>query len=167
VWYDDLSLWQDVVRKAPRSGRAHLNYGLALFGRGRTAEALKQYDECARHWPRYSYCYINRSILLRERGDFGAALADLKTAEGLTPTLFWVPFYEGVTHDAMGEPGPAEAAFARTIAISPGFADARYRRALALRKLGRTIDAEAEAARAAGLGHRAAAKMLTEWRGAP
>lgn len=167
VWYDDLSLWRDVVRKAPRSGRAHLNYGLALFGRGRTAEALVEYNECARQWPGYSYCYINRSILHRERGDFGRALADLTTAQRLTPTLFWVPFYQGVTHDAMGEPGPAEADFARTIAISPGFADARYRRALALQKLGRLIEARAEAARAAALGHRAAARLLMEPASAP
>ncbi|MBI5480300.1 MAG: tetratricopeptide repeat protein [Deltaproteobacteria bacterium] len=162
VWHDDLSLWQDVVRQAPRSGRAHLNHGLALLGRGRTDEALAEYNECARHWPGYSYCYINRSIIYRERGEWTRALADLKIAERLTPTLFWVPFYQGVTQDAMGQPGAAAAAFARTLAISPGFADARYRRAQALQKLGRTGEARDEAARAAALGHRPAARLQAE-----
>ena len=162
VWYDDLTLWQDVVRKAPRSGRAHLNYGLALYGRGRTTEALAEYDACARAWPGYSYCYINRSIIHRERGDFTAALVDLKNAERLTPGLFWVPFYQGVTHDAMGQPAPAVADFDRTLAISPAFADARYRRARVLEKLGRRLEARAEAERAAALGHQGAARMLRE-----
>jgi protein O-mannosyl-transferase len=162
VWYDDLTLWEDVVQKAPRSGRAHLNYGLALLGRGRTTEALAQYDACAQHWPGYSYCYINRSIVYRERGDFTAALVDLKHAERLTPGLFWVPFYQGVTHDAMGEPARALASFDRTLVISPAFADARYRRARALEKLGQLPEARDEAARAARLGHRAAARMLAE-----
>jgi tetratricopeptide (TPR) repeat protein len=159
VWQDDLTLWRDVVQKAPRSGRAHLNYGLALFGRGRTQEALAEYNECARHWPGYSYCYINRSIIYRERGQYTEALNDLRVAARQTPTLFWVPFYRGMTHDAMGQPAAAAADYARTLAISPGFADARYRRAQALQKLGRREEARAEAARAAALGHRAAARL--------
>ena len=167
VWRDDLSLWQDVVRKAPQSGRAHLNYGLALLGRGRSAEALVEYHECARRWPAYSYCYINRSIIYRERGEWTAALTDLKNAERLTPTLFWVPFYQGVTHDAMGQREAAAAAFARTIAISPGFADARYRYAKVLRTLGRLDEARTEARRAVALGHQAAARLQAELTAGP
>jgi tetratricopeptide (TPR) repeat protein len=162
VWASDLTLWADVVKKAPQNGRAHLNYGLALLGRGRSDAALAEYDECARRWPRYSYCYLNRSIIYRERRQWSAAIADLDHAERLTPGLFWIPFYRGVLHDAMEQPALAERQYARTLALSPGFADAHYRRARALVKLGRRAEARLEARAAARLGHGAARALVAE-----
>jgi tetratricopeptide (TPR) repeat protein len=162
VWTDDLTLWRDVVAKAPHNGRAHLNYGLALMARGRNDEALAEYEQCARLWPGYSYCYINRSVLYRQRQDFGRALADLDHAARLTPTLFWVPYFRGYTYQEMGRLADAERAYARALAISPRFAEARYRRARTLADLGRRDEARAEAERAAAMGHAEARRLAEE-----
>jgi tetratricopeptide (TPR) repeat protein len=165
VWRDDYSLWRDVVAKAPHNGRAHLNYGLALLGRGRPDEALAQYEACARLWPDYSYCYINRSVLYRQRKEWDRALADLDRAGRLTPGLFWVPYFRGVTWEEMGRPADAERAFARTLAVSPSFLEARFRRARVLAALGRTDEARAEAGRAAARGHHEAARLAASLAG--
>jgi hypothetical protein len=161
VWTDDLTLWRDVVAKAPHNGRAHLNHGLALLGRGRLDEAYREYEECVRLWPQYSYCYVNRAIVFRARQLFDRALADLVHAERLTPGLFWIHHYRGVTYEDMGHLREAEEAYRRAVTESPSFGEARFRHARMLLALGQRDEARMEALAAVALGHSAAAEFAT------
>ncbi len=131
VWADDLSLWADVVEKAPDNGRGHLNYGLSLAAVGRSQEALAQYDACAKAWPGYSYCPLDRGVLLASLGQKREALAEYRKAEQLDPELFWTPYYEGMllrTED----PKASKEQLERATKLSPGFPAAH-------RELGSTL----------------------------
>ncbi|MHB8416472.1 MAG: tetratricopeptide repeat protein [Myxococcales bacterium] len=131
VWADDLSLWADVVEKAPDNGRGHLNYGLALAAVGRSPEALAQYDECAKAWPAYSYCPLDRGVLLASLGRKPEAFAEYRKAERLDPDLFWTPYYEGML--LRGEDARASRdELLRATQLSPGFPAAH-------RELGSTL----------------------------
>ena len=123
VWRDDVSLWSDVVAKAPDNGRAHLNLGLSLSGLGRTKEALAQYDECQKVWPGYAYCPLDRGVLQAALGQTDAALTSYREAGRLDPNLFYVPYYEGILLRSR-DLGRSIADLRRAVRLSPGFEDA-------------------------------------------
>ncbi len=150
VWHDDLSLWADVVEKAPDNGRAHLNYGLSLSAIGRSQEALAQYDECMKVWPAYAYCPLDRGVLLLALGRADEALAEYKKAERLDPTLFWTPYYEGKMLRAR-DPAASKAELSRSIRLSPGYPAAHRELASTLYVLGDRKGARAEVDRALAL----------------
>jgi tetratricopeptide (TPR) repeat protein len=143
VWHDDLSLWSDVVEKAPDNGRAHLNYGLALAGVGRSNEALAQYDACAKAWPSYAYCPLDRGVLLAALGRKTEALAEYKKATPLDPQLFWTPYYEGMLLRTI-DPQAAKADLLRSIQLSPGYPGSHRELASTLYVLGDKAGARAE-----------------------
>ncbi|HUB06816.1 MAG TPA: hypothetical protein VMB50_07445 [Myxococcales bacterium] len=150
VWADDLSLWADVVEKAPDNGRGHLNYGLALAAVGRSNEALAQYDLCASAWPGYSYCPLDRGVLLAALGRKQQALTEYRKAEKLDPELFWTPYYEGKllrTED----PRASREQLERAVKLSPGFPAAHRELANTLYVLGDRAGARTEVDTALGL----------------
>ncbi len=150
VWHDDLSLWSDVVEKAPDNGRAHLNYGLALGAVGRSTEALAQYDECAKEWPGYGYCPLDRGVLLAAMGRKTEALADYKKAATLDPQLFWTPYYEGMLLRTI-DPQASKADLERSIRLSPGYPGSHRELASTLYVLGDKAGARAEVDKALAL----------------
>jgi tetratricopeptide (TPR) repeat protein len=150
VWRDELSLWTDVVEKAPGNGRAHLNLGLALAARGRFPEALGQYRRCQEAWPAYAYCPLDRAVLLGSLGQQGEALASFAQAERLDPKLFWVPYHRGVLlrrSDGAASVRDLE----RAAALSPGFPAAHRELAASLAVLGDRDRARTEVDRAIAL----------------
>ena len=150
VWHDDLTLWSDVVEKAPDNGRAHLNYGLALASVGRNDDALAQYDECAKAWSAYAYCPLDRGVLLAALGRKTEALAEYKRAENLDPQLFWTPYYAGMllrTLDPLG----AKKQLERSIELSPGYPGSHRELGSTLYVLGDKGGARAEIDRALAL----------------
>src|SRR3989304_1204453 len=45
VWKDELTLWEDVVKKNPDKERGHNNLGIAYYELGRMDEAIKEYQQ--------------------------------------------------------------------------------------------------------------------------
>jgi len=152
VWRTEESLWRDVAEKGPDSTRAQMNYGRTLMARGAYAEAEKYLREAVRLGPFYSYAHINLGVLLLAQGDSAAAVAELDRAVLLSPDLFWAHFYRGTAGEKLQEP-PAvlENYFARTVALSPGFADGQYHLALARDAAGNASGALAAAREAVAL----------------
>jgi tetratricopeptide (TPR) repeat protein len=126
VWRSEESLWADVVAGAPLSGRAQMNYGLALFGKGKLAEAEPHLREAVRLWPHYAYAHINLGNWLLATGHASEALEHLDRAVALQPDLFWAPYYRGVAAERLNAPPSERAAwYRRALSLSPGFAPAR------------------------------------------
>jgi tetratricopeptide (TPR) repeat protein len=69
VWHSGESLWWDVVNKSPNNGRALMNYGLVLMGKGDYKGALEYYTKAKETVPNYSTLYINIAIAKKETGD--------------------------------------------------------------------------------------------------
>lgn len=143
VWKDDVTLWGSVLTCAPDNGRAHLNYGRGLLAQGDRVGARRAYERCAELWPGYSFCYVNLAALdlLEDRVD----LADRHAvqARAVAPRNVYVQQWSGKVAFAQERFAEAEAYFARTLEIAPGFADAERDLALARFELGRLDEARA------------------------
>lgn len=68
VWKNNTTFWADIVRKAPTSSRAQMNYGLTFLASGNLVEAEKRFRETVRLAPSYSYGRINLAITLEMQG---------------------------------------------------------------------------------------------------
>jgi hypothetical protein len=51
VWRDEVTLWEDTVRKSPNLYTPHLNLGVAYERHGRLSEAAQEYGRAVRIWP--------------------------------------------------------------------------------------------------------------------
>lgn len=69
VWSSAETLWKDATEKSPGNGRAWMNYGLALMGKGDIAGAEIQFAEALRLSPYYSYANINMAIVKQRQGN--------------------------------------------------------------------------------------------------
>jgi len=54
IWKDDLTLWQDVVKKSPYKSRSYVNLGIAYDRIGFPKKAIKEYQRAIRLNP-YNY----------------------------------------------------------------------------------------------------------------
>ncbi|HYG76300.1 MAG TPA: tetratricopeptide repeat protein [Planctomycetota bacterium] len=85
--------------------------------------------------------YLRRAELQRLHGDFTSALADLKRAEELDPSLSLVELARGRTYAGFELPELALNAFNRFLQREPRNAQGHLERARTLRKLGKFADA--------------------------
>ena len=65
VWRDDMTLWADCSKKSPNKARPHTNFGVALWQRGKTEEAMDHYSKALRINPNYIDAHNNLGIILR------------------------------------------------------------------------------------------------------
>lgn len=74
----DETLWGDAVRKSPGKARAHNNYGVALYQRGRIDEALGEFEEATKLKSDYYNAFENLLLcqMLRERYADAVAVAE-------------------------------------------------------------------------------------------
>lgn len=73
VWKTEESLWKDCADKSPMNGRALMNYGLALMGRGDYKNAEIYFTRSLEVWPYYSYQHVNMAILKNAMGKVNEA----------------------------------------------------------------------------------------------
>lgn len=62
VWQDDVSLWEDVVAKAPDNPRAHNNLGRAYGVNSRDLEAILEFKKATSILPNYALAYMNMAV---------------------------------------------------------------------------------------------------------
>ncbi len=132
AWRTELTLWADVVDKAPGSARAQMNLGLSLMSSGRIAESEPHLREAARLAPYYAYAQVNLGNLLLYQGKSAEAIAHLDQAISFDPNLFWAHYFRGLAAERLNEPIEARIRyFSGTTRLSPNYADGWYHLALA------------------------------------
>ncbi len=62
VWQNDVTLWKDVVEKAPDNARAHNNLGRALGAQGRDLLAIEEFKKAVALLPDYALAYMNMAV---------------------------------------------------------------------------------------------------------
>jgi protein O-mannosyl-transferase len=106
-WRDALTLWGDVVLKAPLSTRGQMNYGLAVMARGRFDEATYRFREAIRLAPSYWLAYINLGISLSHQGDDHGAQRAYDDGVRLNPADPQGYYWRGLYRVQRKEIGPA------------------------------------------------------------
>lgn len=80
LWGDKIALWKDAVDKNPENGRALMNYGVGLMGKGQYQKALENFEKAKEFLPAWTYVYINLAIIHNELGHKEKAEENYKLA---------------------------------------------------------------------------------------
>lgn len=121
VWGDDLTFWNDVVRKSPGKARVHTSLGVALLGRGENEAAVEEFRAAIRLKPKSLLARVNLGRVLTEQKRFDEAERELQTAVRLHPANP-IPHVDlGLLHEAKGDMTKARWAYLAAIRIAPDF----------------------------------------------
>lgn len=86
VWRDEVSLWEDVVRKSPNKARGHNNLGTAYRLQGSLDKAIEQYLVTLQLKPDYAEVHVNLGLMYLERGQKDRARAAFEEALRIKPS---------------------------------------------------------------------------------
>ncbi len=119
VWQNGLTLWSDVLKKAPGKARALSNVGTAIEKREGMAAAEPYYEEAVKKAP-YQYEALNNLGRVRYRqGRYKEALALFDRAIEENPRHVKAMNNRGSTYLAMGKTAEAIAQFKAVLTLDP------------------------------------------------
>ncbi|MBI4365185.1 MAG: tetratricopeptide repeat protein [Deltaproteobacteria bacterium] len=123
VWRDAVTLWEDVVRKAPRKGRGHNNLAKAYQGAGRMAEATKEIEVALTLQPENPYAHNNLGLSYREQGRVDEAIEEIRAAVILKPDYAEAHFNLAIALAEKGRVDEAIQAYRSAIALRADYAE--------------------------------------------
>jgi len=137
-----LDALRQVVKKAPRDGRAY--YLLAAVEReaGQRGEALSHARKAAELLPKDAGVRYLMAQTLEDAGEVSAAIECLRAAIAIQQTLPEAHHYLGLLLADTGQTAPALEAFSTALRYRPAYPRAWHNFGSLLRDLGRTADAE-------------------------
>ncbi len=125
VWKDEVTLWNDTVRKSPRKARSYHSRGLAHQDAGNIAQALSDFRKAIEIDPVYvALLYDNRAKMSLNEGNFDRVLADAQKAIEINPEDAIAHNCRGLAYLNKGKIEEAFSDFSRAIELDPGFAAA-------------------------------------------
>jgi len=127
-----LKLLADKTRTDPGNAHGHLNYGAAFQQAGELERAANCYRQALELEANLAEAHTNLGIVLRDLCQFAEAEDRLRAAIELAPEDSRVLVSLGTVVQSRGRPQEAVAWFDRALALTPGNADTRYKRSLAL-----------------------------------
>jgi tetratricopeptide (TPR) repeat protein len=135
VWKNDMTLWNDCIRKYP-SSLAYNNRGAAYGDRGAMDRAIADFNRAILLDPRQTRAYNNRGIAYLSKGILERALQDFNKSVELDTGYFDAFDNRGIIYDCTNEFDKALADFARAIALKPDYAKAYINRGIAYTRHG-------------------------------
>lgn len=142
-YQNEAGMWRDVWDKRPKSSRAAENYGTALLGEGRLADALSVLEHAAAMAPRSATVHnaLGFALVAAERLD--QAIVSFRKAIQIKPPFSRAHLNLG---NALSETGRREEAlehFARAVRIRPAYCEARLNlgnELLGMRRIGEAVE---------------------------
>ena len=138
---DELALWADTIARVPANPRAHASLGLALFDRGRAAEAIPHFQRALLLDPRAVATEQNLGNAFFKLGQIAEAEARFRRVIELNPTFASGHNNLGAALLEQRDFDGALAAFATALRLEPNHAGAHQNAARALFALGRFAEA--------------------------
>ncbi len=138
---NNITLWEDVVRKSPGKARAHFNLGLAYQLDSRPNDAIREYKVTLSLNPLVPATYSNIAALELDGGKLDEAEKTLLRLIEMAPPQAEAFVNLSVLYLRQREPAKAIAAADRAIAIKPDSAIAHFNKAEGLLEKGDVQDA--------------------------
>ena len=138
---NNITLWEDVVRKSPGKARAHFNLGLAYQLDNRPNDAIREYKVTLSLNPLVPATYSNIAALELDSGQLDEAEKTLLRLTEMAPQQAEAFVNLSVLYLRQREPAKAIAAADRAIAIKPDSAIAHFNKAEGLLEKGDVQDA--------------------------
>jgi protein O-mannosyl-transferase len=140
-WSNDETLFRHATVATDDNEVAHLNLGVALEKQGRKTEAMAEYREALRLYPKSANTHNNLANLLDNAGDTNAALAEYQEAMRLDPKA--VPPHNnlGTFYVEIGRLDQAMQQYTEAARLDPKDAHAHYLTGKLLLREGRDSEA--------------------------
>ena len=138
---NNITLWEDVVRKSPGKARAHFNLALAYQLDSRANDAIREYKVTLSLNPLVPATYSNIAALELDGGQLDEAEKTLLRLTEMAPQQAEAFVNLSVLYLRQREPAKAIAAADRAIAIKPDSAIAHFNKAEGLLEKGDVQDA--------------------------
>jgi protein O-mannosyl-transferase len=141
VWSDDISLWEDVVKKSPNIARSQNNLGDTLMKRGHIDEAMDHFLRALQIDPDYTEAQNNLGVVLARNGNLDDAIEHYRTALNIKPGYSDAYYNLG---NALARKGDAKAAiynYRKALEFNPEFFKSYYNIARILSNQGKTGEA--------------------------
>jgi len=102
VWRNELSLWEDVVRKSPGNARGHFNLGVAYNYKGLLTKAIEHLEIALLLKPGDAETYYNLALAYSSKGMADKAIEHFTTAIRLKPDFQAAHYDIGVDYLSLG-----------------------------------------------------------------
>jgi tetratricopeptide (TPR) repeat protein len=144
-YQDDVALWKQTVRCAPRNARAYVNLGCVLAERlerrredtsAAYEEALRVVDQAIALKPNFADAWFNRGIICAAAHRCAEAIRDYDQAIAFRPDYPEAHLNRGTMYAAAHRYAEAIRDYDQAIALKPDFADAWFNRGTAYAKTG-------------------------------
>jgi Flp pilus assembly protein TadD len=135
-WKDNISLYQHTLQVTTGNYLILNNYGIALADEGRFDEAILQYQEALRAWPKSATAHVNLGAALANQGKFAEAIGHYSEALHLIPDYALAHGNLGRALAHLGRIDEAIAHYEEALKIDPNFADVHLNLGILLVKKG-------------------------------
>jgi tetratricopeptide (TPR) repeat protein len=125
VWRSEVSLWEDVVRKAPENGRGHNNLGNAYGKIGDYDRAFVHLERALSLKPYYPVAYNGLGNAYNAKGLSDKAIENYQAAIELNPDYELAHFNLGLVYIQKGLMDKARQEFETVLAINPNHSKVR------------------------------------------
>jgi len=138
IWKDELTLWNDVIRKSPQRARPYDSRGLAYFKKGNLDQAISDYNKSITIYSKSITVYSNfitvnrelagvcnnRGLAYFKKGNLDQAISDYNKAIEIDPELAFAYYNRGNAYVKKGNLDQAISDYNKAITIDPEYADA-------------------------------------------
>ncbi|MFH2068556.1 MAG: tetratricopeptide repeat protein [Candidatus Omnitrophota bacterium] len=128
VWKDEITLWNDVVKKSPNKARPWSSRGLAYSRSGQYAQALADCNQAIKLNPTSGVPYCSRAVVYHYMAEYDLAIADYTWAIEFYPYPPDAYSNRGFSYEKKGEYDRALADWLRAVEFNPYDADAYFNR---------------------------------------
>jgi tetratricopeptide (TPR) repeat protein len=141
VWKNELTLWQDTVKKSPNNALAHINLAIHLEHAGRLGEALDEVNMAIRLDPEEATHHFVLGQILYEKGLLEKSLDAVNKAIALDRGHLDAFNLKGNIYYRMGRYHQALSCYESVVRLSSSHAHAQCNLGLTLYQLGRLDEA--------------------------
>jgi len=128
VWQDEVTLWEDTVKKSPNKPRALMNLGLAYSKLGKYDLSLDYFNKSIAIDPKNTDALNLRGVIYFQKGKYLSALEDYDQAISVDPYYAEIYVNRGNAFARLGDEDSAIMDYNRAIDLKPHFAEAYVNR---------------------------------------
>ncbi len=119
VWADEVTLWEDTLRKSPNKARPYNNLGMAHGKRGDYDKEISYCLEAVAKDPDFFYAYNNLGVAYGQKGETEKEIEYYEKAIAINPRLVTTHVNLGAAYGKKGELEKALAILDRAIQMDP------------------------------------------------
>ncbi len=124
VWNNELSLWNDVVKKSPEKATGYYNLGVVYQDRDELDEAVRQYSLALQKDPAHALANINLGIVYYSIGSIDKSIKQFSEAIEHNPGFSKAHYNLGRVFHSRGNVKEAVEQYETAIKFNPDYAEA-------------------------------------------